>query len=287
MGYMSISNLYKDQTVLMFNEVYALEKVHGTSAHVSYKQEKLHFFAGGEKHETFLKIFDHDILHQKFKELGHEEVVVFGEAYGGKQQGMSGTYGKELCFIVFDVKIGDHWLSVPNAESVSQKLGLEFVPYEKVPTNVESLNFERDRPSRVAKRRGIQEDRVSEGIVIRPLVELKLSNGDRVIAKHKGESFSERASKADTKIVDPEKLRVLTEAQDIANEWVTPMRLEHVLAKLPQDLEMKDIPLLIKAMQEDIVREAEGEIVMTKQALAEIGKVTVTLFTRKLKSRLF
>ena len=286
MGYKHIDNLYKDQTVLMFKEVYALEKVHGTSAHVSFKDGTLHFFSGGEKHQNFLKVFDQEHLLQKFQELGHPEVVIFGEAYGGKQQGMSATYGKELCFIVFEVKIGENWLNVPNAESVTSKLGLEFVPYEKVPATIEALNVERDRPSRVAKRRGILEDKVPEGIVIRPLIEMRMPNGERVMAKHKGESFSERKSKSDTKVVDPEKMQILTEAKEIAEEWVTPMRLEHVLDKLPHDIQMKDIPLVIKAMQEDVLREAHGEITVSKQVFAEIGTLTVKLFKKKLAERL-
>ncbi len=34
MGYLHIDNLYKNQTIRLFRECYALEKVHGTSAHV-------------------------------------------------------------------------------------------------------------------------------------------------------------------------------------------------------------------------------------------------------------
>lgn len=37
MSYMHIDNLYKSQTLLMFRECYALEKIHGTSAHVMWK----------------------------------------------------------------------------------------------------------------------------------------------------------------------------------------------------------------------------------------------------------
>ena len=36
MGYLHIENLYKNQTVLMFKELYALEKLHGTSAHIRW-----------------------------------------------------------------------------------------------------------------------------------------------------------------------------------------------------------------------------------------------------------
>lgn len=284
---MHIDNLYKCKgEILEFKEVYALEKVHGTSAHVSFKDESLHFFSGGEKHENFLKLFDQEKLLASFQELGQEEVIVFGEAYGGKQQGMSATYGKELCFIAFEVKIGNTWLSVDRADKVATKLGFEFVPYEKVQCDVEVLVNERDRPSRVAKRRGILEDRPAEGIVIRPPFEVRLNGGDRLIAKFKRDDFSERKSKADTKTVDPEKLKVLENAKEIADEWVTPVRLEHVLDKLPKDLDMKDVPLLIKSMQEDVLREAGNEIVPSKEALKAIGSRAVKLFTDKLKSSL-
>ena len=60
--------------------------------------------------------------------------TVFGEGYGGKEQGMRDTYGPDLKFIAFDVKIGNRWLSVTDAEDVVKKLGLEFVFYKKVST---------------------------------------------------------------------------------------------------------------------------------------------------------
>src|SRR5690348_10996218 len=37
MGYLHIGNLYKTQDLLLFRECYALEKVHGTSAHITCK----------------------------------------------------------------------------------------------------------------------------------------------------------------------------------------------------------------------------------------------------------
>ena len=62
------------------------------------------------------------------------DVILFGEAYGGSQQGLSETDGTELKVVVFAVKMGDYWLDVPNAEQVTSKLGLEFVAYRQIPT---------------------------------------------------------------------------------------------------------------------------------------------------------
>lgn len=293
MGYLHIENLYKKQHVLMFKRVYALLKVHGTSAHISYQKnelypdekDKLTFFSGGEKYDNFILLFKHNELLEKFRDMGRPDITVYGEAYGGKQQGMSGTYGKDLKFIVFDVKIGEHWLDVPSAEKVANRLGLEFVPYNEGPATLEWLNEQRDIPDRIAAKLGLG-DKPAEGIVIRPLVELKLPGGDRIIAKHKRDDFSERLSKRDTKVITDEDLIVLTKAKDIADEWVTPMRLEHVLQKFPEDVDTKSIPEIIKAMKEDIVRESEGEVVMSAQALKLISTETAKLFVKKMKEKI-
>jgi len=290
MGYLHIDNLTRNQDVLLFKEVYALTKIHGTSAHVAFtcplgepESGKLRFFSGGENQANFMTCFDQNDLLVKFQEIGHEKVVVYGEAYGGRQQGMSATYGKKTCFIVFDVKVGDTWLNVPNAENMAIKLGLEFVPYDKVPATVEALNAERDRPCRVAIRRGMGNEKMAEGIVIRPLIEVVNSRGSRIIAKHKRPEFSERKSKLDT-VVDPAKRQVLEKARDIADEWVTPMRLAHVLDKLPNNLEMKDVPTVIMAMLEDVFREAEGEVVDNKEARKAVATATVKLFSLQLQN---
>ena len=293
MGYLHIQNVSKCQHVLMFKRVYALLKVHGTSAHISYKKndlypdekDRLTFFSGGEKYDNFILLFKHNELLEKFREMGHNEITVYGEAYGGRQQGMSGTYGKDLKFIAFDVKIGEHWLNVPNAEKVVNRLGLEFVPYEEGPATVEWLNAQRDIPDRIATKLGLG-DKNAEGIVIRPLIELNLPGGDRIIAKHKRDDFSERASKRDTNIVDSDKLMILTKAQDIADEWVTPMRLEHVLQKFPDDVDTKSIPDIIRAMKEDVLRESEGEVVITPEALKLISTSTAKLFVKRMNSKI-
>ena len=217
MGYLHIDNLYKDQTILMFKECYALEKIHGTSAHIKWKWETktVTYFSGGEKHANFTQLFNHEDLLQKFYELFPcSDVTVFGEAYGGKQQGMSGTYGKQLKFVVFDVSVDNLWLEVPKAENVCQNLNLEFVDYVKIPTDLTAINTERDKPSTQAKRNGIEEDKIREGVVLRPLIELKMKNGGRVIAKHKRDEFKETRTPRE---VDSTQLKILEDAKAIAD----------------------------------------------------------------------
>lgn len=276
MGYMHIDNLYKNTEILLFKECYALEKIHGSSAHLQWKDDKIIFFSGGEKHETFKKIFDEEFLTNKFKELFEGiNTTIFGEVYGGKCQGMSETYGKEMKFIVFDVKVGNNWLDVPNAEDVAKKLNLEFVDYVKVATDLELLNAERDKDSTQAIRNGCGEGKLREGVVLRPLIEVTKNNGDRIIVKHKRDEFLETKTKRE---VNPEQLKILEDAKAIAEEWVTPMRLNHVLDKLGNPTEIEKTGKVIKAMIEDVTREAKGEIKESKQTMQFIGKKTAELY---------
>jgi hypothetical protein len=287
MGYMHINNLYRNQDILLFKRAYCLEKIHGTSCHLAWdienKQEDgsfLRFFSGGAKHEEFIKIFDKAALIKKFEELGIAKVLVYGEGYGGKMQGMKSTYGESLRFIAFDVKIDKCWLAVPQAEAFVKNLGLEFVHYVEIDTTLEQIDAQRDAFSVQAIRNGCGNDKKREGIVLRPLIELIKNNGERVISKHKGEEFAE--TKTGRKIVDPAQLEVITKAEAIAAEWITNQRLSHVLDKIPNhDITM--MGTIIKAMQEDVEREAKGEIVWTKEVASVVARTTALMYKNKLK----
>ena len=281
MAYLHIDNLYKNQSVLHGEECYAMEKIHGTSAHISWKTGELRFFSGGEKHENFVAFFDVPALTERFREVVEDmDVIVYGEAYGGKCQGMSKTYGPKLRFVAFDVKFGNVWMTVPEAGSLCAMLGLEFVHYVRCSTSVAVLDTERDKPSTQAVRNGIEEPRITEGIVIRPINEGTDIHGDRIIAKHKRAEFRERKSIPE---VDPAKRELLANANAIAEEWVTPMRLTHVLDKMGNPTTFEQIPAVIAAMFEDVTREAAGEIVIVDNAAVRkaIGSATVKLYKQR------
>jgi hypothetical protein len=316
MGYLHINNLYKEQDILMFRECYAMEKIHGTSASVKWlPTNELHFFSGGTKHETFVKLFDQEKLKASFSAMGilDRDVTVFGESYGGKEQGMSHIYGTVAKFIVFDVQVGDLWLDVPKAEKVATGLGLEFVHYVRVPTDLDVLDAWRDAPSVQAIRNGISRQLLSletpcnpifdgypwirsevlgrviinpkkrEGIVLRPLVELRKNNGERLICKHKGDDFKETATPRP--VVDPAKQKLLEDAQSVADDFVTPMRLQHVLDKLPGHC-MEKMKEIIGSMIEDVNREGVGEFTPSPQVNKAIGSKTVVLYKDYLNSQI-
>jgi len=293
MGYASINNAYKDPRILMFKECWAMEKVHGTSCHIRWDGTQMHLFSGGCAGESFAKCFDKPALTAKLLEIfGDKPACVYGEGYGGKEQGMRDTYGATLCFIVFDVQIGEHWLDLLGAVDVATKLGLEFVPYERIPATVEAMNAARDKPSEVAVRRGCggNTDKygfcppISEGVVLRPIYRIYGENGERICCKHKREEFKERGNVPKLS-VDPEKLEILTEAQAIAEEWVTENRILNAKTHFKEgEWQMENFSNLLQYIVDDVYREAKGEIVEGKTTRKEVGRLAAKLLKANLTS---
>jgi hypothetical protein len=297
MAYLHIKNLYACQDILLFKECYAMEKIHGTSAHISFKlidviplsdAEKpldatVGFFSG-EQYDKFVQLFNAEELKRKFLTMDINQMTIFGEAYGGRCQGMSKTYGPDLKFIAFDVRMGEYcWLNVPDAESVARAFGLDFVAYSQVPTTLEALDIEKNKDSVQAVRNGMGKGHMREGIVLRPLIELRKNNGERIIAKHKRDEFRETET---VRKVSPDKLKVMSDAKKIATEYVTEMRLGHVLGRLPQGINVEQTRDVIFAMLEDVEREAAGEIVMNIDTKKAISSRTADMFKKRLKDSL-
>jgi hypothetical protein len=281
MGYLEIPNLYKEQDILLFKECYALEKIHGTSAHISWNENKLSLFSGENK-DYFINMFNHEFLKNEFTKLNIPKISIFGEFYGGKCQGMSDTYGKIPRFVSFEVKIGENWLSVPNAEEIVKIFNLDFVPYTKCLTDIKLLDELRDKPSDQSIKCGILEPRKREGIVLRPLIEVRKNNGSRIIAKHKADDFRETKNK---RSLNKNELLILSDAKAIAEEWVTEMRLSHVLQEFEKPT-IEDTGKIIKAMFSDIVKESKGEVEYLDLASKEISRKTALMFKNRLKNSL-
>ena len=297
MGYMKIVNIYKCKEIFTFKEICAMEKIHGTSTNVSLSDGTLKFYCGGETQKTFEPLFDKDFLLEELtailKENNWQNIKIHGEAYGAKQQAMFKTYGPKLKFIVFDIRVDcglptNKFLDVLDAEKLTGRLKLEFVPYVIGPCTVEFVDEQCGLDSVQAVRNGCGEGKIREGIVCRPLVESVLSNGDRAICKHINGPYRETMNK---RPIGPivEKLKIFTEAEEIANEWVTENRLNHVSSKFLHDKENKlieksDIGKLIDNMIADIKLEAGDEIVWSSEVIRVVRQKSGALigaFVRK------
>jgi len=280
MGYLSIKHLYKCSEFFdLFKEVYAMEKIHGTSTWIYLKtNQTLIFHSGGETSDKFKKLFNEEFIHVELKQIAKENdwvsIKIHGEAYGGKQQGMKETYGPTLKFIVFDVlvstAVASHYLTIPAAETIAKRLGLEFVDYVLGPNTKEWLEEQTQRNSVQAVRNGILIDKPREGIVIRTIDESTMPNGERAIFKHKNDKFWEVST---PRLLGIES-KIIAESTAIVDEWVTEERLKHVVDKMLHDipdktLTIKHINQFLNAMVADIKKESENEIVWHPSGLTE------------------
>lgn len=118
--------------------------------------------------------------------INASDVTLYGEGYGAKIQKGGGNYKADGCdFVLFDVKIGNWWLTRDAVMDVGQKLSIDTVPLLGTGTIVEAVEM---------ARAGFMSPRwpgvMSEGLVIRPHVDLSTRGGERIIAKVKHRDFT-------------------------------------------------------------------------------------------------
>ncbi|SKC72317.1 RNA ligase family protein [Ohtaekwangia koreensis] len=70
------------------------------------------------------------------------EVCMYGEGYGNKIQKEDNRYiAHRTDFILFDVKVGNFWLSRENVEDIANKLKIDIVPIIGTGTLLEAVEF--------------------------------------------------------------------------------------------------------------------------------------------------
>lgn len=283
-----IFNLYdpRGQTILREPRCYETEKADGCPASVRWQGGRVHLTPGASGYESFCRIFDTKRLEGAFRALAAQKVIVYGEAYGGRQQGLSARYGHDLRFVAFDVHIGAEILTVPQADAlVRLHLGLDFVPWSETTTDIPTLDALRDRPSELAARIGMGVQ-PREGIVLRPLVEGRVGDpGPRVIAKHKGHSNRETLT---VREVNTSARVAYENADDYAVEWVTEERLRHVMTRFQNHLgrepSRNDTAHIVASMLRDVRDEApEGEVPTDVEVDKAIKRRTAALYLARFK----
>ena len=286
MAYMHIDNLYRDQRVLQYKKLWATEKIHGTSAWITWRDNMITLHSGGGSSVVFKELFDLPFITVKFVELfGSKTVKLHGEFYGGKIQKMSHVYGKSD-FIMFDIKVEDVFLSHDKVISLGKTFGIPVVESRIIDATLEEIDRIRALPSALAIWKG-NGFHVREGIVLKPLEECVSNNGKRVIAKHKNDEYMETGTQ---RTVDPEALQRLEDGKAIALEWVVPNRFDHVIDHIMsgalQDLDRTHTKVVIDEMIADIRREGEEEIVWNQAVDRAIAAETRKLFFKWLDDQI-
>lgn len=121
--------------------------------------------------EKFLGIIDNKINKP-------ESITLYGEGIGPKINN-GGLYQSDWGFILFDIRIGDWWLKRQDVRLIGNKLGIKTVPVVGSGTLKEAIAFVKSKP------KSWWGNFTMEGIVARPIIDLKTRRGDRIITKIK------------------------------------------------------------------------------------------------------
>ena len=168
------------------------EKIDGTNIRVMWTRESGVRFGGKTDHaqiyvpliDRLNQIFSSDKFIEAFNGDPPESACLYGEGYGARIQKGGGNYIPDgVDFILFDIRVGDWWLKREDVCDIANKLGLRVVPEVGFGTLSTAIDVVMD---------GLKSkfgDFEAEGIVARPILELKSRNGHRIITKIKGRDF--------------------------------------------------------------------------------------------------
>jgi hypothetical protein len=161
------------------------EKVDGTNIRVMLKEDgQVHF--GGKTDRAQLPTNLLLYLQERFTAEDMSDLsgplCLYGEGYGaGIQKG--GKYRPDQAFVLFDVRVGEWWLKREDVVAISDQLKVEVVPVVGLGDLHELISWVQRRPQSTW---GQFE---AEGVVARPMVDLRARNGQRIITKLKCKDF--------------------------------------------------------------------------------------------------
>ena len=188
-----IEGQYRNETIKFLADApwQFTEKIDGTNIRIHWDGHKVSFGGRTERAQIpahlvayLMETFGGDANEQLFEQkFGETEVTLYGEGYGYKIQN-GGLYRSDVSFILFDVLIGDVWLTRNSVEDIAQCFGVDAVPVLGEGTLQDGVDYVKTKPmSKIGTA-------PMEGLVARPVVELKDRMGRRVIVKIKVKDFT-------------------------------------------------------------------------------------------------
>ena len=183
---------------LQNNEWIFTEKIDGTNIRVLWNNGVIQFRGKTDEAEIYQPLLDrlHEIFDGKNnlfeKNFGNSEVCIYGEGYGDRIQKVGKLYADgdyKHNFRVFDIKIGNWWLTMEDIIILCTELGLSLVPVFGVSTLNNMISFCSKFPQPIS---GIGKNCPVEGYVGTPIVPLNSRNGERVIVKVKYKDFARK-----------------------------------------------------------------------------------------------
>ena len=245
-----------------------------------------------------------------------ESISVFGELFGGRyphkevkadnkmtliQKGVyytpvHGFYGFDIYLNKAD---GGRYLSVEETNALFEKHGFFYAKTLFSGTLDECLEYPNAFQSKISEWLGLPaiEDNICEGVVIRPVVPMYLSNRDRVLIKNKNARFAEKKQMKKRNKLFKEPIPYSEELKSLVAEveaYVNENRLANVISHIGEVSFPKDtgkvLGMFCKDVLEDFLKEHGGEYsgldkCEQKSLNKEVNKLCSTVLTSEYLSK--
>ena len=245
-----------------------------------------------------------------------ESISVFGELFGGRyphkevkadnkmtliQKGVyytpvHGFYGFDIYLNKTD---GGRYLSVEETNALFEKHGFFYAKTLFSGTLDECLEYPNAFQSKISEWLGLPEieDNICEGVVIRPVVPMYLSNRDRVLIKNKNARFAEKKQMKKRNKIFKEPVPYSEELKSLVSEveaYVNENRLANVISHIGEVSFPKDtgkvLGMFCKDVLEDFLKEHGGEYsgldkCEQKSLNKEVNKLCSTVLTNEYLSK--
>ena len=189
-----IENVFQDEAIAYLKNCLwcCTEKVDGTNIGIYWDGHGITFQGRTEKSEipkALLQklngLFGGDVNEELFEQkFGSTHVILYGEGYGGDIQKKK-HYREDCSFILFDVYLpeSDLWLKRDAIEDIAYMFNIDAVPIVMTGTLQEAVGYVKRKP------KSIIADTDMEGLVCKPIIEMRDRQNQRIVIKVKVKDF--------------------------------------------------------------------------------------------------
>lgn len=168
------------------------EKIDGTNIRIHWDGHQVSF--GGRTDNAQIpaplvnrlnELFGGETNAQLFEQkFGETEITLYGEGFGAKIQKGGWLYKSDgMDFILFDARVGDLWLTRDSVEDIGKAFNLRVVPVVLRCDIETAVKYVKSKPMSTIGTAPM------EGLVGRPMEEMRDRRGNRIIVKLKVRDF--------------------------------------------------------------------------------------------------
>ena len=188
-----VEGKFRNETVELLKDIdwEFTEKIDGTNIRIYWDGHKVSYYGRTDKAQIpsqlmnrLIELFGGNINEEMFEQkFGDMPVMLIGEGYGAKIQKGGGDYRTDNDFILFDVCINGNYQPRESVNEIANYFNIDVVPTIMIGRLQDGVDYVKSKPkSKIG-------NADSEGLVARPLKELKDRTGNRIIVKIKVKDF--------------------------------------------------------------------------------------------------